>query len=356
MIKSCKLLCWATLATGLSLIFTNGQLFSVASYFVSGLARLPLELDAKAGGRPEKLRSESDKGPVTLLALGDIASCGPRNRWLDMFNNVRFSLGLLPDSPVSKTDTNASSQILKEHAKANFLALGDLVYATGSPAQYARCYDQHWGEFKDRTFPTPGNHDYGSPFANGYFSYWRDHQYAAYKEYYSFKLSNWLLLSINSELSLEPNSTQYRWIRREIARTDAHCILAFYHRPSYSSRKREGSDRMSAVFDLLHASGVSLVLTGHNHFYERLKPLGAGGIVDWQDGMLSFVIGTGDKTKKYAGEVSNLSAKLIANTPGMFKLTLHDNSYRWEFLDAKSRTPMDSGDAPCRKPPLLRTL
>jgi hypothetical protein len=49
---------------------------------------------------------------------------------------------------------------------------GDLAYPNGTPSDFLRCYEPTWGRFKDRTRPTPGNHDYHWPGAPGYYSYW----------------------------------------------------------------------------------------------------------------------------------------------------------------------------------------
>src|SRR5688572_17686500 len=60
---------------------------------------------------------------------------------------------------------------LIETLEGPVLALGDLAYDNGTPREFQNCYDPAWGSFKSRTFPTPGNHEYHTRGAAGYYAH-----------------------------------------------------------------------------------------------------------------------------------------------------------------------------------------
>jgi hypothetical protein len=72
--------------------------------------------------------------------------------------------------------------------RGTILTLGDEVYEHGSPGEFANCYGPTWGRFEDRTKPTPGNHEYEMPDAEGYFGYFRKAASVPGKGYYSYNL------------------------------------------------------------------------------------------------------------------------------------------------------------------------
>jgi hypothetical protein len=93
--------------------------------------------------------------PVTVYAAGDIADCRYR----------------LPGSSGAAATAWLVEAGLAAHPDARVLTLGDHTYPVGAPAEFSDCYAPTWGRFRDRTLPTPGNHEYYSPGAPGYFTY-----------------------------------------------------------------------------------------------------------------------------------------------------------------------------------------
>jgi len=81
-----------------------------------------------------------------LLAAGDIASC-------------------------ASTGDETTAALLNANLGAVVATLGDNVYDNGTPAEYTNCYDPSWGASKARTNPSPGNHDYNTAGAGGYYGY-----------------------------------------------------------------------------------------------------------------------------------------------------------------------------------------
>jgi 3',5'-cyclic AMP phosphodiesterase CpdA len=84
---------------------------------------------------------------------------------------------------------------------------------------------------------------------------------------------------------------QLDWIEAQLAKDTAKWKIAFFHHPPYSSGKRHGSeDDIRKVLEPLFIKyGVDVVFTGHEHFYERIKP---------QNGIYYFVTGAGGEVRK----------------------------------------------------------
>lgn len=227
------------------------------------------------------------------------------------------------------------------------LAAGDLAYPNGSSEDFARCYTPHWGEFKDRTYPAPGNHEYGTPDAAGYFSYFGARAGEPGKGYYSFDLGAWHIVSLNSNRELEAGTPQLQWLEADLRRHRQRCVLAYWHHPRYSSGPHGSDEKMQAIWALLQRNGVSVIVTGHDHIYERFAPMNAQGEGDPVRGMRSFVVGTGG-AKPYALKQRHaLSETADGQAWGVLKMTLHATGYAWEFLPVAGQTLRDAGSAQC---------
>src|SRR4051794_21398527 len=117
--------------------------------------------------------------------------------------------------------------------------LGDNAYRSGSAQEYAECYDPTWGTEKARTRPAPGNHDYGTPDARGYFNYFGAAAGDRGEGYYSYDLGAWHIVVINSNCEAiggcEADSAQERWLRTDLAAHVTPCTLAYWHHPLFSS-------------------------------------------------------------------------------------------------------------------------
>src|SRR5688500_16414465 len=97
--------------------------------------------------------------------------------------------------------------------------LGDNAYESGRPVDFAQCYESSWGRHKARTRPAPGNHDYLTSGASGYFSYFGTAAGPPQTGYYSYDLGKWHITVINSECSrvggCGPGSPQEKWLRAD---------------------------------------------------------------------------------------------------------------------------------------------
>jgi acid phosphatase type 7 len=236
---------------------------------------------------------------------------------------------------------------LLDGIEGTVFTLGDNAYEAGTAEQFRDCYDPSWGRHRARTRPSPGNHDYGTPGAAGYFDYFGEQAGPDRRGYYSFDLGAWHIVSLNSEIAAGPDSAQARWLRDDLAAHPAACTLAYWHKPLFSSGSVHGNDpHMRAIWELLAAAGADVVLGGHDHLYERFAPQNADGVADPQ-GMRQFVAGAGGSNLYGIGQVQPNSQVRGTGAFGVLKLTLHAASYDWEFVPVEGGDFIDTGTGEC---------
>ena len=259
---------------------------------------------------------------VVLVGAGDIASC-------------------------SRHRGEATARLLDKIPGTVFTA-GDNAYPSGTLDQYLRCYHPTWGRHQSRTRPSPGNHDYGTPGAAGYFRYFGATAGDSGKGYYSYELGAWHIIVLNSNVTMRRDSAQERWVRADLAAHPRRCTLAYWHHPRFSSGTTHGSDpRSRAVWRDLYDAGADVVVNGHEHNYERFAPMTPAGAVDTARGIREFVVGTGGESHYPLGAPLAPSEVQDDSTFGVLKLTLYPGSYAWRFIPVAGATFGDSGRGAC---------
>ncbi|HYM64256.1 MAG TPA: metallophosphoesterase [Gaiellaceae bacterium] len=249
--------------------------------------------------------------PVRVVAAGDIATCG-------------------------ESHDTATGNLVRALAPRAVLTLGDNAYDEGSLAQFA-CYDAAWGSFRGRTFPSPGNHDYGTSGAAGYFEYFGSRAPAPY---YSFNLGAWHLVSLNSEVDHGEGSEQVRWLRADL-RADRHrCELLYWHRPRWSGGRHGSDPGVQPFWQAAYDRRVELVLTGHDHNYQRFAKQDAEGRRSDVRGVRHIVVGTGGRGLYSTGSIANRRAANTANH-GVLALVLRWRSYDTRFVPVGSSSYRD---------------
>lgn len=228
---------------------------------------------------------------------------------------------------------------------------GDNVYDTGTAAEFTNCYDPSWGRHKARTRPTPGNHDYGTPGATGYYGYFGAAAGDPAKGYYSYELGAWHIIALNSEIAAGAGSAQEQWLRADLAAHPTACTLAYWHKPLYSSGEHGNNPAYTALWQALYEYGADVVIGGHDHNYERFAPQNASGAADAGYGLREFVVGTGGRSLRPFGTVQANSEVRDFSTAGVLKLTLHPTSYDWEFVPVAGGTFTDTGAGQCHASP-----
>ena len=158
-----------------------------------------------------------------------------------------------------------------QHKEAVVLTLGDNAYPIGLPIEFSNCYQPTWGQFKKNTYPSPGNHDYYTPAAIGYYAYFGNAAGPARRGYYSVELGSWHIVSLNSNLQPEDHQAQLAWLKKDLAQHKAPCTLAYWHHPLTSSGGHGNNDRMLDVWEVLQEAKADAVLASHDHNYERFR-------------------------------------------------------------------------------------
>lgn len=220
-----------------------------------------------------------------------------------------------------------TAQLVRALNPDKVLVLGDTVYDRGTINEFMTYYEPTWGAFKAKTAPAPGNHEYLTSDAAGYFEYFGKAAGNKDKGYYSFDLGSWHLISLNSE---KMSSGQLDWLKQDLDSSQKPCILAYWHRPLFSSGEHGNDPTFKPFWDLLYAKGADIVLNGHDHNYERFEKQDPSGRSDSR-GIREFVVGTGGATERYF--IVNRANSQIRKTGvyGVLELTLRDNSYETDF-------------------------
>jgi hypothetical protein len=219
---------------------------------------------------------------------------------------------------------------------------GDNAYDNGRFREYNNCYDPTWGRHRDRTKPVPGNHEYRTTNARGYFRYFND-----IPSYYAYSLGSWRIYALNSEIDVSENGPQISWLRADLAANPSQCALAYWHQPRWSSGIHHGSgEDYQDLWRILYEAGAELVINGHEHHYERFTEMNADGVAD-SPGLREFVVGTGGRDLYEFGRPLPASEVRNDSTYGVLKLTLRADGYDWEFIPIEGSTFTDSGSTNC---------
>jgi hypothetical protein len=287
---------------------------------------------------PVTIATTVPEPPPVVAAVGDIA-CDP--------TSPNFAGGA---GNADGCHHLATSELVHQHGYDAFLALGDLQYENGAYEAFMTSYDPSWGRVKGITRPAPGNHEYYTENAAGYYRYFGAAAGDPTKGYYSFDIGDWHLVALNSncaDVGCEAGSEQEQWLRADLAAHPTACALAYWHHPRFSSGEHGDDPGMADLFRAADEGGVDVVLNGHDHHYERFALQDADGNADPVDGVREFVVGSGGKNHYAATDQVANSELIETNTFGVLQLTLHASSYDWQFVPEAGATFVDSGSHAC---------
>ncbi len=265
---------------------------------------------------PSSTRPAAAPPAKVLIAAGDIAAC-------------------------DSTGDEATARLL-DGLRGTILPLGDLVYERGTDEEFARCYGPPWGRHRARTRPVPGNHEYGTGSADGYFRYFGARAHPP-NGWYSFDLGAWHVVVLNSNCAkvggCRAGSPQERWLREDLARSGRRCTLAAMHHPPFSSGLHGSDLTLVDLWRALADGGADVVLAGHDHHYERFVV---------RDGIRMFVVGTGGRS--HYPVVRRLEGSHVADwrTFGVLVVRLEPDRYSFRFVPERGRSFRDTGAARCR--------
>jgi hypothetical protein len=259
-----------------------------------------------------------------LVGAGDIASCG-----------------LTADTATAKLVSTVDGTVF---------TAGDNAYESGSASDFANCYDPTWGAFRDRTYPVPGNHEYETSGASGYFDYFGARAGPVGTGWYAYDLGSWRIYALNSNclvVGCDAGGAQEQWLRADLATNPRPCVLAYWHHPRFSSGEHGNDAEVAPLWNALYEAGAEVIVNGHDHDYERFAPQTPSAGANAATGIREFVVGTGGASLRSFGTVKANSQVRNSGTHGVLKLTLDNASYSWQFLPIAGTTFTDSGSASC---------
>jgi alkaline phosphatase len=265
-------------------------------------------------------------GASILIGVGDIAACDSHGDELT---------AAIVDS-VLKADSVAQVENL-------VFTLGDNAYPDGSAQNFARCFTPSWGDPAKRIMrtirPSPGNHEHLTYDAAPYYEYFGKNAGSPSKGYYSYDVGEWHAIALNSEIVVNglfsdaERTAQLEWLAQDLKANPKKCTVAYWHHPRFSSGWHGSDRRLASFWSILYDAGVDLVLSGHDHHYERFHPQTPTGVADSARGVVQIVAGTG------GGEIRGLRDPLVPHSAvrvqghfGVVKLTLGAEEWRSAFL------------------------
>jgi predicted phosphodiesterase len=172
--------------------------------------------------------------------------------------------------------------------------VGDNMYGADTPADYVKKFETPYKPLIDKGvkfYAALGNHD--NPNQRFYKQFNMNGE-----RFYTFRGSAGGLAKLTEGgvrfFAIDSNyldKSQLDWLAKELAASGSDWKICFFHHPLYSSGKTHGSalETRAVLEPMFVKDNVSVVLTGHDHFYERIKP---------QKGILHFVVGGGGSLRR----------------------------------------------------------
>ena len=199
------------------------------------------------------------------------------------------------------------------------LMMGDNMYGSEKAVDYKQKFENIYRPLLDQKvkfYAALGNHDESNQRFYELFN-------MEGQEYYRFKKGNVSFYSLNSNYM---DKKQVDWLNEKLATDTATWKITYFHHPPYSSGGKHGSDRKlrEIVEPIFVKHGVSVVFTGHEHFYERIKP---------QKGIYYFISGSGGKLRK--GDVkegSPLTEKAYDRDMSFMLVEINDKQMHFQVI------------------------
>jgi len=250
----------------------------------------------------------------------------------------------LPNQPdslkfaiIGDSGTGSSSQykvaekLIAARAKFPYefvLMMGDNLYSGSGPKDYKKKFEEPYKVLLDsglKFYAALGNHDNTDernykPFNMGG------------QRYYTFKPRNGVrIFALDSNYMDQP---QLQWLEKELTASGSDWKICFFHHPLYSSGMHGSDiplrDQLEPLF-LKH--GVDVVFSGHEHFYERIKP---------QKGIYYFTSGGAAKLREGDVNKTDLTAKSFDTGYHFMLIELAKDALHFQAISDQGKT-VDSG-------------
>jgi calcineurin-like phosphoesterase family protein len=207
--------------------------------------------------------------------------------------------------------------------------LGDIQYNSHTIKNFQENFGPIWADLIPIAKPIAGNHEYAEGGAKGYYATWTKYPKPGY---YSFDINDdWFVVAMNTNdecrfVSCDKGSEQYLWLESELQKNANKCIIVMAHHPRYSSGVHGSSKFMKDSFDLMTQYGVDILLSGHDHHYERFDTQPA-----------QFVVGTGGKDLRRIRDIE-VGSVFVSNVHhGALFMDIYDRTAKIEFISVDQR-------------------
>ena len=273
-----------------------------------------------------------------LLLLRFVSSADTHPAGLELplkGGSVRFAV--IGDTGTGgKAEYEVGQQMAKFREKFPFdfvVMLGDNMYGGQTPEDFRLKFEDPYKTLLDagvKFYASLGNHD--NPNERFYKPFNMDGQ-----RYYSFKKDKARFFALDSTY-MDPD--QLRWIEGQLKGANEPWKICFFHHPLYSDGKFHGPDkdlraRLEPIFEKY---GVALVLSGHEHVYERIQP---------QNGIYYFVLGNSGELRYHNLRPSPAMAKGFDTDRSFMLVEVSDTDFNFQAI-ARAGQTIDSGSLPLR--------
>jgi predicted MPP superfamily phosphohydrolase len=272
-------------------------------------ARAPDTPSASAQA-PDKLSLPNRQGSLRFAAIGDTGTGGKEQY------------------QIAQVLTSLRQQFPFEFV----IMMGDNMYGSDRPIDYRRKFEEPYKALLDagvKFYAALGNHD--DPNQKSYEKF-----NMGGERFYSFKPAAGVrFFALDSNYM---DKEQLAWLDKELAASGSDWKIAFFHHPLYSSGRAHGPslEIREALEPLLEKHGVDVVFTGHEHFYERIKP---------QKGIHYFIAGASAKLRRSDVKRSDITAKAYDQDQSFMLLEIAGDEMHFQTIGRDGRT-VDSGTLP----------
>jgi 3',5'-cyclic AMP phosphodiesterase CpdA len=233
---------------------------------------------------------------AAVVALAIVPQAVAQQLTLPNKGDVRFAV-IGDMGTASREQREVGQQMALFHQKFPFtftITVGDNIYGASSPSDFKAKFEEPYASLLSsgvKFYASLGNHDNPEQRNYGLFN-------MGGERYYTFRASKGGVAKIVSGgvrfFALDStyiDAQQLAWLEKELSSSSSDWKIAFFHHPLYSSGRTHGSslDLRQALEPLFVKYGVSVVFSGHDHIYERVKP---------QQGITYFVSGSAGSLRK----------------------------------------------------------
>lgn len=282
-------------------------------------------------------------GVITLLILGSAgrlqsqtrnsAKNGPSLTLPNKADSMRFAV--IGDTGTGKTAQTELAEVMAQY-QALFpfqcvLMTGDNLYGSEDAKDYSEKFAEPYKRLLEagvKFHAALGNHD------NANQRSYKDFNMGG-EEYYTFKKGGVRFFALNSNY-MDPR--QLAWLENELKKSGADWKVSFFHHPPYSSGGRHGSsmELRKIIEPLFIQYGMDVAFTGHEHFYERIKP---------QQGVYYFISGAGGKIEPGGVKRTTLTAKSFDRDLHFILVEISGDQLHFQVISRAGKS-VDSGVLP----------